>query len=349
MIRARIGEVELGDLLRALETARKSAVVTVETPNLYGRIHLMEGRLVYARTEPGPHLGEYLVRLLYLTLEDTQRLVLEQERENPGTPLGQLALRAGLVSEEDLTDALQVQVMEALATLMNQKDGTLLAESTPVGEASQIALPQTLETSAMLFEAARRLDEWQRGRVEPEAVLRVANDPTRHPLTPEAWSVLELVNGIKRAKSIALESDLPEDQVYHLLFELKSRGLVEETSIRPSDPLILVLAESSLIRRLLLVTLERSRYRVLMPHDLESAKRMMAKHKPQGIILQGQDLMDRVRQIRSHPDGRFPPLWVVSEDPPRGLWVRSARLGHIPKPFSEEDVLEAMSVIKRAI
>lgn len=347
MIRARIGEIELGDLLRALETARKSAVVTVETPSLYGRIHLMEGRLVYARTEPGPHLGEYLVRLLYLTLEDTQRLVLEQERENPGTPLGQLALRAGLVSEEDLTDALQVQVMEALATLMNQKEGTFLAEATPTGEASQIALPQTLETSAMLFEAARRLDEWQRGRVEPEAVLRVANDPTRHPLSPEAWSVLELVNGIKRAKSIALESDLPEEQVYHLLFELKSRGLVEETPIRPSDPLILVLAESSLIRRLLLVTLERSRYRVLMPHDLESAKRMMAKHKPQGIVLQGQDLMDRVRQIRGHPDGRFPPLWVVSEDPPRGLWVRSARLGHIPKPFSEEDVLEAMSVIKR--
>ena len=57
--------------------------------------------------------------------------------------------------------------------------------------------------------------------------------------------------------------------------------------------------------------------------------------------------MDRVRQIRSHPDGRFPPVWVVAEEPPRGLWVRSARLGHIPKPFREEDVLEAMAVIKR--
>lgn len=36
---------------------------------IYGRVHLLGGRILYARTEPGPHLGEYLVRLGHLTLE----------------------------------------------------------------------------------------------------------------------------------------------------------------------------------------------------------------------------------------------------------------------------------------
>lgn len=348
VIRARIGEIELSDLLRALEANRANAVVTVRCEDVIGRVHLRDGQLLYASTDPGPHLGEYLVRLEYLTLEQTQELVLRQERENPGTPLGQLALRMGLLEPGDLREALNAQVMEALATLLAQRTGDILAEAISEN-ASQVVLPEMLDTSAVLFEAARRLDEWRRGKVRPEAVLRVVSDPTRHALSTEAWSVLELVDGLKRARSIALESDLPETQVYHLLYELQSRGLLGEAEIRPTDPLILVVAESSLVRRLLLVTLERSRYRVVMPHDPDSARRMLEHHKPQAVILQVRDLAERVRQLRASPDGRFVPIWAVSEEPPRGFWVRSARVGHIPKPFSEEDLLDALSGIKRKV
>ncbi|MFN3179969.1 MAG: DUF4388 domain-containing protein, partial [Thermus sp.] len=172
MVRATLDELDLAELLKALADHRKSAVVTFRG-RLYGRIHL---------TEPGPHLGEYLVRLGHLSLEEVQELVERQGRENPGTPLGALALELGLIGEEELREALEAQVLEALATLLGEREGEVLAE--PLEEGSQVALPETLETKATLLEAARRLDEWRQGQVDPDEVFHLAEDPTRHPLTP---------------------------------------------------------------------------------------------------------------------------------------------------------------------
>ncbi|GIW26134.1 response regulator [Meiothermus sp.] len=348
MIRARLDEIELGDLLRALEGNRKSAIIRVSCPKLQGRIHIREGKIAYIQTHPGPHLGEYLVRFDYLTLEQVQELVKYQAQENPGTPLGLLALQQKMIREDELNDVLRAQTLEALATILGQQEGELLAEPPPV-DASQVLLPGVTDTSTILMEALRRLDEWKRGTVDPEAVLQLAGDPTRHVLPPDAWTVLEALDGVKRARSVALECDLPEEQVYHLLYELKSRGILAEADVRPHDPLLMVLSDSNLIRRLLLVTLERHRYRVMLSPDLESAKRILAHHRLDGVLLEGTDLPDKVRQLRALPNGRFLPIWLICEQPPRGLWVRNARVTHIPKPFGEEDLLEALSAIKRPI
>lgn len=348
MIRARLGEIELGDLLRALEGGRKSAVISLSCPKLEGRIHVREGKIAYIQTQPGPHLGEYLVRFDYLTLEQVQELVKYQQQENPGTPLGLLALQQQLVTDEELNEVLYAQTLEGLATILGQQEGQLIAE-TPPTETSQVLLPGATDTSTMLIEALRRLDEWRRGRVEPETVLQLAGDPTRHPLSPDAWTVLEAIDGVKRARSVALACDLPEEQVYHLLYELKSRGILSEAQVRPQDPLLLVLADSNLIRRLLLVTLERHRYRVMLPHDLHSAGRILEHNRVQGVLLEGADLAAKVRYLRALPNGRFLPIWLIVQNPPRGLWVRSARVNYLPKPFGEAALLEALSVIKRPV
>ncbi len=86
---------------------------------------------------------------------------------------------------------------------------------------------------------------------------------------------------------MALACDLPEDQVYHLLYELKSRGVLAEAEVRPQDPLLLVMAESSLIRRLLLVALERQRYRVVLASDLEGARRILEQNRVGGGVARG--------------------------------------------------------------
>jgi hypothetical protein len=348
MIRARLGEIDLGDLLRALEGGCKSALISLSCPQLSGRIHLHEGKIAYAQTQPGPHLGEYLVRLDYLTLEQVQVLVGQQRQENPGTPLGLLALQQQLISEDELNEALRAQNLEALATLLLQQEGELVAEP-PSVSVSQVLLSGATDTSTMLFEALRRLDEWRRGRVEPEAVLRLVGDPTRHPLSPEAWTVLEAVDGLRRARSVALACDLPEEQVYHLLYELKSRGILAEAEVRPHDPLLLILADSSLMQRLLLVTLERHRYQVALPPNLEGARRILERNRVQGILLEGVDLASKVHYLRSTPGGRFVPIWLIAQGMPRGLRARSARVACIPRPFGEKDLLEALSSIKRPI
>ncbi|MEN2983369.1 MAG: DUF4388 domain-containing protein [Thermus sp.] len=342
MIRATLEELDLGELLKALEANRRSAVVSFQG-RIYGRVHLLSGRIVYARTEPGPHLGEYLVRLGHLTLEEVQELVERQGRENPGTPLGALALELGLIAEEELKEALEAQVLEALATLLGEKEGEILAE--PLEEGSQVALPHTLDTGAALMEAARRLDEWRRGQVGPDEVLHLVEDPTRHPLTPEAWTVLELLDGVRRARSVALLSGLPEEEVYHLLHELKSRGLVRPSTLLLEDPLVMVLAESGVVRRLLLYLLEAHRFRVQLPRDLEMALRLL-QERPKAIILQGEKALEAARRIRAHPEGKLASLYLVSDTPP-GLLFRPLRVLHLPKPLRAQEVLRALSPLRR--
>ncbi len=342
MIRASLVELDLGELLKALAGSRKSAVVSFRG-RIYGRVHLLGGRILYARTEPGPHLGEYLVRLGHLSLEEVQTLVERQDRENPGTPLGALALELGLIGEEELLEALKAQVLEALATLLGEKEGEVLAE--PLEEGSQVALPQTLDTDWALMEAARRLDEWRRGQVDPDEVLHLVEDPTRHPLSPEAWTVLELLDGVRRARSVALLSGLPEEEVYHLLHELKSRGLVRPSTLLAEDPLILVLAESGVVRRLLLYLLEAHRFRVLLPRDLEGLLRLL-KERPKGIVLQGEKALEAARRVRGHPEGRLASLYLVSETPP-GLLFRPLRVLHLPKPLRVQEVLKALFPLRK--
>uniref|UniRef100_A0A7C5RF02 DUF4388 domain-containing protein n=1 Tax=Thermus caliditerrae TaxID=1330700 RepID=A0A7C5RF02_9DEIN len=342
MIRATLEELDLGELLKALAANRKSAVVSFQG-RLYGRVHLLSGRILYARTEPGPHLGEYLVRLGHLSLEEVQALVERQGRENPGTPLGALALELGLIGEEELREALEAQVLEALATLLGEKEGEILAE--PLVEGSQVALPHTLDTDATLMEAARRLDEWRRGQVGPDEVFHLVEDPTRHPLTPEAWTVLEHLDGVRRARSVALLSGLPEEEVYHLLFELKSRGLIRPSTFLLEDPLVLVLAESGVVRRLLLYLLEAHRFRVLLARDVEMALRLL-KERPKGIVLQGEKALEMARRLRAHPEGKLASLYLVSDTPP-GLLFRPLRVLHLPKPLRAQEVLKALSPLRR--
>lgn len=341
MIRASLEELDLGELLKALEANRKSAVVTFQG-RIYGRVHLLSGRILYARTEPGPHLGEYLVRLGHLSLEEVQELVERQGRENPGTLLGALALELGLIGEEELREALWAQVLEALATLLGEKEGEILAE--PFSEGSQVALPETLDTGAALMEAARRLDEWRRGQVDPDAVFQLVGDPTRHPLTPEAWVVLEQLDGVRRARSVALLSGLPEEEVYHLLYELLARGLIRPSALAPEDPLVLVLAESGVVRRLLLYLLEAHRYRVQLAKDLEMALCLL-KERPKGVILQGEKALEAARRIRALPEGRLASLYLVSETPP-GLLFRPLRVLHLPKPLRAQEVLKALAPLR---
>ncbi|RTG93675.1 DUF4388 domain-containing protein [Thermus scotoductus] len=343
MVRATLEELDLAELLKVLADHQKSAVVTFRG-RLYGRVHLLKGRILYARTEPGPHLGEYLVRLGHLSLEEVQELVERQGRENPGTPLGALALELGLIGEEELREALEAQVLEALATLLGEKEGEILAE--PLEEGSQVALPETLETKATLLEAARRLDEWRQGQVDPDEVFHLVEDPTRHPLTPEAWTVLELLDGVRRARSVALLSGLPEEQVYHILSELKSRGLIRPSTLLADDPLVLVLAESGVVRRLLLYLLEAHRYRVQLPLDLKMALRLL-KERPKAIILQGERTLEMARKLRAHPEGKLASLYVVSETPP-GLLFRPLRVLHLPKPLKAQEVLKALAPLRRS-
>lgn len=117
-----------------------------------------------------------------------------------------------------------------------------------------------------------------------------------------------------------------------------------ESPLKPEDPLVLLWAESSLVRRLLLYILEVHRYRVLLAKDKESARRLL-KERPRAALLQGEELLEMVRLLRRSPEGRFLPIFAVTEAPLPFL-LRTQRVERIPRPFTAQEVLRALSPIR---
>jgi len=140
-------------------------------------------------------------------------------------------------------------------------------------------------------------------------------------------------------------SGLPEEEVYHLLHEMKSRGLLRPSTLLLEDPLVVVLAESGVVRRLLLYLLEAHRFRVLLAKDLEGLLRLL-KERPKGVVLQGERALEAARRVRAHPEGRLASLYVVSETPP-GLLFRPLRVLHLPKPLRSQEVLKALASLRK--
>lgn len=353
MIQGRLREVPLTDIFGLVAGGRKAGVLTVTLDDREARVHFEDGKVLYARVEDGANLGEYLVRLELLAPEEVQKLIARQQQENPHTPLGMMAVKSGMVRDDELRNALEAQVLDAITEVMtwseNPRSRFEFKERGP--ENSQVPTPHAMEAQGLLFEAARRLDEWRRGQVRPHAVLEVAANPTDAKLTVGQWELLHLVDGMRSAASIAAELDLPEGETYRQLHLLQEQGLLREASVRAEDPWVLIVSESQTTRRLSTLTLTRERYRVMIAETLERAKELLAQRNPNTILLDWADPVSAARDLRAVKGRAHTPIVALVRDEPRLGWRdRLGRVRFLAKPVSDADLLGAIgAVTHRAI
>ncbi|MEX2500937.1 MAG: DUF4388 domain-containing protein, partial [Trueperaceae bacterium] len=239
MIEGGLRSVPLTDVLQIVTTGQKSGVLTVETDGLRARLHVERGTIRAAHLTPGVPIGELLVRMELLTAREVQEL-LERQRAHDGTlPLGMEAVRAGLMNDEDLQDALKRQAVEVLADLLRWRDGTFqFAERST----DHTVVPSDGGHDAMmlLMEADALRRELDQGGAEPATVFRRAGDPTTHELPEGAWDLLGLVDGILPARLVAAESDLGEERGLRVLLRLADLGVIEPVHDRAPDLVALV-------------------------------------------------------------------------------------------------------------
>jgi CheY-like chemotaxis protein len=355
MIQGRLREVPLTDIFGLIAAGRKSGVLAITLDEREARIHFEEGRVLYARVEDGPNLGEYLVRLELLSPEEVQELIGRQIQENPHTPLGMMAIRSGIIDEADLKNSLEAQVLDAVIEVLvwseNQRARFNFTERGP--EASQVPMPNTLDAQGIMFEAVRRLDEWRRGQVKPHTILVVVGPPSGDKLSLGDWELIHLVDGVRTAASIAAELSIPEGETYRRLFVLAQQGLLREAQVRPEDPWVLIITESQTIRRLVTMTLTRERYRVMLADSLERAKELLAQHHPNTILLDWAEPLEVAKALRTVRGRTHTPIIaLVKEEPRIGFFSRfqATNIKFIKKPFKEMELLTAIAgVTHRAV
>ncbi|MCB9878479.1 MAG: PQQ-binding-like beta-propeller repeat protein [Planctomycetes bacterium] len=236
-MRGDLHQISLADIFQTLSMAKMEGVLRVRNPleerqvfcsDGYVQI-LVPGRLTLRR------LGQRLIQAGVIQPEQLRSALLEQRKEK--LPLGELLVRSGTVSQEQIDDIVGMQVAEDLFSLFTWQNGSFeFFKGDPVPEAVRATFadcPQ-YEISSLLLEVARRSDEWQTIletiRDLDEIPIRIADPANADDLEPEHRDVLAGADGRSTYRQIA-------EQTTQGLFDAAraARDLVRGGILAPID------------------------------------------------------------------------------------------------------------------
>jgi len=335
LIEGSLRDAAFNDVLQIVVAGRKDGVLHLEHRDRRARVWIGAGRLVAASVDDGVHLGEMLVRLDLLGVDEVQSLLAEQAATPGGPPIGQAAIARGWINAEQLALAVERHIVEVLNELSGWRDGRFrFAEGEPpvgVHDAGGFdALHVLMQVSDVRSGAA----------LAPDVVLRRAGDPTAHTLPPAAWDLLRLVDGHSSASAIAAETDLPEGRSLQILAELLAAGVVAPATEAATPPSVLFACADAVEARLLRLTLLRHGTRPEMVTGLGAAEAVFDELRPSAVILDAElDPWGWLRALRRRTEGSHVPVLVIGAGPAR-WWARRREAGtdRLARPYREVDL-----------
>ena len=148
--------ISIPDLLSFLQIQGKTGTLRVNLKSEVISLVIAEGDLVNAYSDnspPGLRLGEILVRQGKIEMERLERFLKEFEI---GTePLGAALERAGLISNEGLQEALELQIRLIFVRLLRSEEAHFRFENGPI----QGPRPARYSIMQLLLDACRLHDE----------------------------------------------------------------------------------------------------------------------------------------------------------------------------------------------
>ena len=335
MIEGSLRDAAFTDVLQIVVAGRKDGVLHLEHGDRRARVWITAGRLLAASLDGGVHLGEMLVRLDLLDVEEVQSLLAKQT-ETPGGPsIGPAAIARGWIDAEQLATAVERHLVEVLNELSGWRDGRFrFAEGEPP---PGVANEEGFDALHVLMQIS---DARSGVALDPELVLRRAGDPTAHDLAPEAWELLRLVDGHSTARALAAETDLPEGRSLQVLAELLDAGVLAPATDADTPPNVLFACADAAEARLLRLTLLRHGTRPEMVTDLGAAEAVFDELRPSAVILDAElDPWGWLRALRRRAEGSHVPVLVIGAS--RGSWWtrrREAGTDRLARPYREVDL-----------
>ena len=223
--------MSLPDILQWISAGQKTGTLHIERRSIKKRIIVRDG-LIYSSwsTDPRESLGQFLIRMRLVTEEQLFKALLAQEEK--GRLIGSILVSDGILTEDDLREALKAKVEETIydlflwpSGLFEFKEGefphdVLIAFETPV--------------TPVVLEGIRRVDEWQRIRgVFPSMEITFKVQGAPHTIQePLLRQVLGLAASGKTMAEISLELRRSEFETAALFYELYNRGLLAVDQVR---------------------------------------------------------------------------------------------------------------------
>lgn len=236
VLQGSLASFKLPDVLTFLSTAKKSGTLVLVGFGRQSYVLFSNGSLVYAGSDQEKfRLGALLQRRRAITREQTQKIDEVMRRE--GGRFGEIAVRNGMLSEEQVHEFLKVQVSEVVYDAFVWTDGSFrFSEDLQLPD---YAVTIAIDLPNLIMEGARRIEEWsQIVKLLPneKTVFRVVASPKddKITLTSDEWKVLFLVNGQRTLAELVADAEDDALNVYRIVYGLQSNRLI--VPIEPPSP-----------------------------------------------------------------------------------------------------------------
>lgn len=240
------------EVLTFLNSSRKTGMLTVSNDGREAYVFCREGAVVYAASnQENLRLAALLTRKNQITRE--QAAMIDDLMLRGGGRFGDIAVREGVLSDQELDEFLKIQVSEVLYDTFLWKAGTFMFYEG--FDLPPHAVTISVDLTNLIMEGARRIDEWEEClQLLPDstAVFRVVSRPETEKITLSAdeWKILFLINGQRSLEELCRDSAEDPLTVYSVVYGLLANRLIEQVERDHVTPAGSDAAEATLLQSL---------------------------------------------------------------------------------------------------
>ncbi|MCC6626060.1 MAG: DUF4388 domain-containing protein [Chloroflexi bacterium] len=238
-------DLSLPDLFYIFQMRGMSGRLALQADHDDAVLYFQRGKLVYiASSHVSQHLGQLLVKMGKLSLEQLGVALAMQATAATQPPLGEILVNQGWLSPDDLDRCLTHQAEEVLYRVLAWPGGSFHFDASST---APLLMPlRDLNAEQVILEATRRADERAAIRAKvPNLECRVilANEPrltavTDHLRLKSRIVIAAITEGAATLRQVARATGLDDDEVSRIAYELAIKGVLTiEPASEPAAPL----------------------------------------------------------------------------------------------------------------
>jgi hypothetical protein len=233
-----LATMPLPDVLQWASGGRKTGVLELERHGRRKGILFEEGNIVACSTnDPPARLGQVLLSSGKIRTSELREALTRQERT--GEYLGGILSEMGILSREEVAEALTSKAEETLYGLFDWHDASF--HFTEGGQLNDAAIEVTISVDEILLSGVQRLDEVAMiRRLFPSSGVVLerteSNAPSQFFNSGTSRRMLESIDGERSIAEILLHARTSEFLVLKLLYHLHHKGVVTIKRELSADP-----------------------------------------------------------------------------------------------------------------
>lgn len=221
------------DLLQFLNANQSTGTLQIRQKQIVKMIFFEKGKIISSSSsDPKEYLGHFLVSHGLLT-EEELRVAMEIQRTSKML-LGKILVLGGKVDESQMTSFLKLKAEETVYSIFLWEEGEFTFYQDEF--INRLFIRISLSPQSMIFEGVLRCDEWKRIRQQlphNNVILEIVpkNSPNVETMDAQTKVIYALVNGQRTIEDIILASHSMEYKVCNSLYQLYENGYLRIKNI----------------------------------------------------------------------------------------------------------------------